>query len=91
MPLSRPASLFTANFSAVSSADSSTSPAALAADVRNQFDFLADVFPQLVCITDPTGFHTYFNQRWTDFTGPTLQGSVGPDMWNHLLHPDDQA
>ncbi|SFP92712.1 PAS domain S-box-containing protein [Hymenobacter arizonensis] len=53
--------------------------------------FLADVIPQLVWITDPAGFHTYFNQRWIDFTGYNLADSVGPDMWNNLLHPDDQA
>ena len=56
-----------------------------------QFTFLADMIPQLVWITDQTGFHTYFNQRWTDFTGYVLADSVGPDMWNNLLHPDDQA
>jgi PAS domain S-box-containing protein len=56
-----------------------------------QFTFLADVIPQLVWITDPTGFHTYFNQRWVDYTGYNLADSVGPDMWNNLLHPDDQA
>ncbi|MDO7852360.1 PAS domain-containing protein [Hymenobacter convexus] len=56
-----------------------------------QFTFLADMIPQLVWITDPTGFHTYFNQRWIDYTGYTLADSVGPDMWNNLLHPDDQA
>ena len=56
-----------------------------------QFAFLADMIPQLVWITDHTGFHTYFNQRWTDFTGYTLADSVGSDMWNNLLHPDDQA
>ena len=56
-----------------------------------QFAFLADLIPQLVWITDPTGFHTYFNQRWTAFTGYVLADSVGPDMWNNLLHPDDQA
>ncbi|WP_035562449.1 PAS domain-containing protein [Hymenobacter sp. IS2118] len=55
-----------------------------------QFTFLADVIPQLVWITDPAGFHTYFNQRWTDFTGFTLADSVGPNMWNNLLHPDDR-
>ncbi|AHJ96516.1 PAS domain-containing protein [Hymenobacter swuensis] len=54
------------------------------------FSFLAELIPQLVWTTDPTGFHTYFNQRWTDFTGYTLADSVGPDMWNNLLHPDDQ-
>ena len=56
-----------------------------------QFHFLADLIPQLVWITDATGFHTYFNQRWIDFTGYTVADSVGPDMWNNLLHPDDQA
>ena len=56
-----------------------------------QFTFLADMIPQLVWITDPTGYHTYFNQRWTDFTGYVLADSVGPDMWNNLLHPDDQG
>ncbi|NRT17655.1 PAS domain S-box-containing protein [Hymenobacter sp. 9A] len=49
------------------------------------------MLPQLVWMTDPTGFHTYFNQRWVDYTGYTLADSVGPDMWNNLLHPDDQA
>ena len=56
-----------------------------------EFTFLADLIPQLVWVTDPTGFHTYFNQRWIDFTGYTLADSVGPDMWSRLLHPDDQA
>jgi PAS domain S-box-containing protein len=55
-----------------------------------QFTFLADVIPPLVWITDNQGFHIYFNQRWIDFTGYTLADSVGPDMWNNLLHPDDQ-
>ncbi|TPG58216.1 PAS domain S-box protein [Hymenobacter nivis] len=49
------------------------------------------MIPQLVWITDATGFHTYFNQRWIDFTGYTLADSVGPEMWNNLLHPDDRA
>ncbi|MDJ0365181.1 PAS domain-containing protein [Hymenobacter sp. H14-R3] len=58
---------------------------------ENEFLFLADFIPQLVWITDATGFHTYFNQRWIDFTGYTLADSVGSDMWNNLLHPDDRA
>ena len=58
---------------------------------EDEFQFLADFIPQLVWITDSTGFHTYFNQRWIDYTGYTLADSVGPDMWNNLLHPADQA
>ena len=42
-------------------------------------------------ITDSKGFHTYFNQRWIDFAGHTLADSVGPNMWNNLLHPNDQS
>ncbi|MCB2409069.1 PAS domain-containing protein [Hymenobacter lucidus] len=57
---------------------------------EEQFRFFADFIPQLVWFTDPTGFHTYFNQRWIDFTGYSLADSVGPDMWNNLLHPDDR-
>jgi PAS domain S-box-containing protein len=57
---------------------------------EEQFSFLAELIPQLVWFTDPEGFHTYFNQRWTNFTGYTLADSVGPDMWNNLLHPDDR-
>lgn len=52
---------------------------------------LADVIPQSVWITDQNCFHTYFNERWINFTGYTLADSVGPDMWNNLLHPDDRA
>lgn len=56
-----------------------------------QFTYLADMIPQLVWITDHNGLYTCFNQRWTDFTGYVLADSVGPDIWNNLLHPDDQA
>ena len=68
----------------------SPTPAA-APSPEAEFQFLADFIPQLVWITDPAGFHTYFNQRWTDYTGYALADSLGPDMWNNLLHPADQA
>ena len=57
---------------------------------QEEFAFLSDFIPQLVWITDPQGNHTYFNKRWVDYTGYTVPMSVGPDMWNNLLHPDDQ-
>jgi PAS domain S-box-containing protein len=71
--------------------DASTASPSLPSLVENEFQFLADFIPQLVWITDPTGSHQYFNQRWIDYTGYTLADSVGPDMWNNLLHPDDRA
>lgn len=47
------------------------------------------MIPHQVWITDPIGFYTYFMQRWIGFS-PTLADSARPDMWNNLLHPDDQ-
>jgi len=75
----------------VSSSDSAISSSGSSFAEQEEFNFLADLIPQLVWITDAQGSHTYFNQRWTDFTGYSLRDSVGPDMWNNLLHPDDQA
>lgn len=62
-------------------------PAASAPD----FTQLADLIPQLVWMTDPGGNHLYFNRRWTEFTGLSVTESLGPDVWNRTLHPDDQA
>ncbi|AMM51253.1 hypothetical protein TH61_08810 [Rufibacter sp. DG15C] len=55
------------------------------------FRFLADSMPQLVWTTDALGFHDYFNQQWVDYTGYNVEDSKGTQMWNNLLHPDDQA
>jgi PAS domain S-box-containing protein len=71
--------------------DASTASPQSPSLIENEFQFLADFIPQLVWITDPVGDHLYFNQRWIDYTGYTLADSVGPDMWNNLLHPDDRA
>ncbi|GAB2959244.1 hypothetical protein GCM10027048_28220 [Hymenobacter coalescens] len=57
----------------------------------DEYRFVVEFIPQMVWLTDPTGFHTFFNQRWIDYTGYTVEQSRGTEMWNHLLHPDDQA
>ena len=49
---------------------------------------LADQMPQLFWITQPDGYHEYYNQRWYDYTGTTLDQSQGSG-WANLLHPDD--
>ncbi|MGV3540505.1 MAG: PAS domain-containing protein [Rufibacter sp.] len=54
------------------------------------FTFLADSMPQLVWTTDPQGFHDYFNQQWVAYTGYDVEASKGTQMWNNLVHPDDQ-
>jgi PAS domain S-box-containing protein len=50
--------------------------------------FLADMLPQLIWITDAAGYHEYFNDRWFEYTGATLEQTQG-EGWTHLLHPDD--
>jgi PAS domain S-box-containing protein len=45
--------------------------------------------PQIVWVTRPDGWHIDFNQRWMDFTGLTLEESLGFG-WNAPFHPDDR-
>src|SRR5947209_8435867 len=49
---------------------------------------LADNLPQIVWVTRPDGAHEFYNQRWYDFTGLTLEQS-NRKGWNDLFHPDD--
>ncbi|MBD0266939.1 MAG: PAS domain-containing protein [Cyanobacteria bacterium Co-bin8] len=52
------------------------------------FRTLADAMPQMFWITQPDGYHEYFNQRWYDYTGATLEQTRG-EGWQTILHPDD--
>lgn len=53
------------------------------------FRTLADTMPQLFWTTLPDGYHDYFNSRWFEYTGMTLEQTQGWG-WSHLLHPDDK-
>ncbi len=53
------------------------------------FSTLANFVPQLVWICMPDGLNIYFNQRWVDYTGLTLQESYGQG-WSTPFHPDDK-
>ncbi|BAY27309.1 PAS/PAC sensor hybrid histidine kinase [Calothrix sp. NIES-2100] len=52
------------------------------------FRTLADTMPQIFWITQADGYHEYFNQRWYDYTGKTLEQTRG-EGWQKVLHPDD--
>jgi two-component system, cell cycle sensor histidine kinase and response regulator CckA len=54
-----------------------------------EFRLLAEAMPQIVWITRPDGGNIYFNQRWMDYTGLTLEESLG-DGWTKPFHPDDK-
>jgi len=53
------------------------------------YRMLADTMPQLFWTTLPDGYHEYYNQRWYDYTGLTLEETKGTG-WNHVLHPEDR-
>jgi PAS domain S-box-containing protein len=54
-----------------------------------EFRTLTEAMPQMVWITRADGGNVYFNQRWVDYTGLTLEESLG-NGWNRPFHPDDQ-
>jgi PAS domain S-box-containing protein len=57
---------------------------------EKQFRFLADSIPQMVWTSDSDGQGDYFNQRWIDYTGLSLEESLGK-VWYKVVHPDDYA
>ncbi|RYG47886.1 PAS domain S-box protein [bacterium] len=55
------------------------------------FQQVIDGMAQLVWSTKPNGDHDFFNRKWYDFVGFDPGQTDGTEMWNRLLHPDDQA
>ncbi len=51
---------------------------------------MGEAMPQMVWYTQPTGGADYFNQRWADYTGQSMQQSV-VQGWESVVHPDDLA
>ncbi|HVQ36923.1 MAG TPA: response regulator, partial [Pyrinomonadaceae bacterium] len=51
---------------------------------------LADAMPQIVWTSNPDGALDYYNQRWLDYTGMTLEETKGWG-WRPILHPEDLA
>ncbi len=53
------------------------------------FRELADAVPQMVWVARPDGWIVYSNRRWMDYTGQTLEESLGRG-WSAVFHPDDR-
>ncbi len=49
---------------------------------------LAAAMPQIVWTARPDGYIDYYNKRWFDYTGMTLEQTQGWG-WQPVLHPDD--
>ena len=56
---------------------------------ESNFVTLSNFVPQLVWMCTPDGLNIYFNQRWVDYTGMTLEESYGRG-WNTPFHPNDK-
>jgi PAS domain S-box-containing protein len=55
---------------------------------EKQFEYIANFMPPMVWTTTPDGLHDWFSQRWYDFTGLTVDESIG-EGWRLPFHPDD--
>lgn len=53
-----------------------------------QLKTLAESIPQIVWTATPDGNLDYYNQRWFDYTGMTLEQTKGWG-WEPVLHPED--
>jgi PAS domain S-box-containing protein len=53
-----------------------------------RYSFLADTVPQIVWTARPDGCLDYYNQRWVDYTGLSLEQSKDWG-WDPVVHPDD--
>ncbi|HEX9996601.1 MAG TPA: PAS domain S-box protein [Abditibacterium sp.] len=55
---------------------------------EEQYHALADAMPQIVWTAQPDGDLDYYNQRWFDYTGTSLEETQGRG-WEMMLHPED--
>jgi PAS domain S-box-containing protein len=56
---------------------------------ETKFRTLAEAVPQLVWMCNAGGLNIYFNQQWVEYTGLTLEESLGHG-WIKPFHPDDR-
>jgi len=56
---------------------------------ERQFRQLAEVGPQIVWLSGPTGELEFVNQRWIEFSGLDYEATKNPEEIGKRLHPDD--
>ncbi|BCL37707.1 hybrid sensor histidine kinase/response regulator [Nostoc sp. MS1] len=55
---------------------------------EERYRYLAEAIPQIVWTANANGECDYFNENWCNYTGLTLEESLGSG-WLAALHPDD--
>ncbi|RCJ15194.1 histidine kinase [Nostoc sp. ATCC 43529] len=55
---------------------------------RQRYKLLAEASPACIFYTDLNSNILYFNQRWSEITGCTIEESLGTG-WVNAVHPDD--
>lgn len=55
---------------------------------EQRYRLLIEAIPPIVWTARPDGWFDYYNQRWFDYTGLTLEETEGWG-WKHVLHPQD--
>ena len=56
---------------------------------QQQHSYLTAALPQMLWSTSPDGSHIYFNSKWVEYTGRSLEDSYGFG-WLEAFHPDDR-
>ncbi|MFN8491149.1 MAG: PAS domain S-box protein [Caldilineaceae bacterium] len=59
-------------------------------DSEVRFRAVANLVPDLLWSNDPVGVTEWYNQRWFEYTGQTLE-KASAYGWLDALHPDDRA
>jgi two-component system, sensor histidine kinase and response regulator len=54
----------------------------------DRYRFLAETMPQIVWTARPDGNVDYYNRRWFDYTGMTIERTKDRG-WEQVVHPDD--
>ncbi|HEY9615663.1 MAG TPA: PAS domain S-box protein, partial [Microcoleaceae cyanobacterium] len=58
-------------------------------DSEERFRNMADNAPVMIWVTNATGYCTYLNRGWYDFTGQTEETALGFG-WLNAVHPEDK-
>lgn len=59
-------------------------------DSEARFRAVANLVPDLLWSNDPVGVTDWYNQRWLEYTGQTLENATA-DGWLAAVHPEERA